>query len=457
MPKVAKPYREAGAWSLRRRIKGEEFYVCGCETQAQAREEMNKKVQAIDGRQKPWGLGPAQTTIGQALLDYGLQTLPFLKGARQERDRINRYLRAAGLSTLRVVPIDPETSDARAEAAAEAPGPKGIRRQNKAGHVYWEVFVDPPSTSRKIPNGLGAHRRQLAVKSQGSELLRERLARRDVQSTCRYHVQELVDAMRKEGASASSIRNERAVLRSMVNHAFAVWHWSTLTDNPATRLRLPASKPFKARVLSDEEQVRLEQALEECRNDVIEPTVVLLLETAMRTSEPIVYARWQDVNWTDSTLRLTDSKTNARDVPLSAKALVALERLKELSGGAPEEPIVSISYESLKAAWRRACERAGITNLRLYDLRHTAATRAALRFGNVFLVQALTGHKTLAMVENYTHVSATDMVKAWKESDAARAAAAQAAVPVPAPVDSQPDEQLATNVVRVDFQRVRTG
>lgn len=78
MPKVAKPYREAGAWSLRRRIKGEHFYVCGCESQAQACDEMVKKVKAVSGRQKPWGLGPEQTTVGQALLDYGLQTLPFL-------------------------------------------------------------------------------------------------------------------------------------------------------------------------------------------------------------------------------------------------------------------------------------------------------------------------------------------------------------------------------------------
>ena len=413
MPKVAKPFKEAGAWSLRRRIKGEDFYVCGCESSAEARAQMDKKLKAVNARQKPWGLGPEETTVGQSLLDYGLQTLPFLKGARQECNRINRYLRAAGLPTLRVVPLDERASDAHTEAATRSERPKGIRRQNKAGQVYWEVVTTPPTTDRKIPKGLGGHRRQLAKKSEGSDLLRERLARRDVESTCRYHVQELVDAMRKEGKSSSSIQNERALLRSMLNHAFAIWHWSSLADNAATRIRMPTSKPFKARVLSEQEQVNLEQALEECRNDVIEPTVVLLLETAMRTSEPIVYARWQDVNWDEHTLRLTDSKTNARDVPLSDKALAALGRLKALSGGVPEEPIVSVSYEALKAAWRRACQRAGITNLRLYDLRHTAATRAALRFGNVFLVQALTGHKTLAMVENYTHVGAADLVKAW--------------------------------------------
>jgi hypothetical protein len=129
---------------------------------------------------------------------------------------------------------------------------------------------------------------------------------------------------------------------------------------------------------------------------------------------------------------------------------------------------VSVSYEALKAAWRRACQRAGITNLRLYDLRHTAATRAALRFGNVFLVQALTGHKTLAMVENYTHVGAADLVKAWQKADSEREAAARAAMPMPAGEGAKNAEGaevavvqavpvLPTNVVRVDFQRVRTA
>ena len=45
-----------------------------------------------------------------------------------------------------------------------------------------------------------------------------------------------------------------------------------------------------------------------------------------------------------------------------------------------------------------ACERAGIKDLKIHDLRHTAATRMALKTGNVFLVKALTGHKTMEML-----------------------------------------------------------
>ena len=75
-----------------------------------------------------------------------------------------------------------------------------------------------------------------------------------------------------------------------------------------------------------------------------------------------------------------------------------------------DDPIVHISYEALKASWKHVCERAGVEGLRLHDLRHTAATRMALKTGNIFLVKALTGHKTLGQVARYVNVKAADVV-----------------------------------------------
>ena len=76
----------------------------------------------------------------------------------------------------------------------------------------------------------------------------------------------------------------------------------------------------------------------------------------------------------------------------------------------PKRKIFGITYEALKAAWRRACERAGITDLHIQDLRHTAATRMALKSGNIFIVQKPTGHKTIEMVRRYVNVKAEDVV-----------------------------------------------
>ena len=86
-----------------------------------------------------------------------------------------------------------------------------------------------------------------------------------------------------------------------------------------------------------------------------------------------------------------------------------------MAPGAPEEPIFGINYESLKKIFSRACERAGVEGVGLHDLRHTATTRTAKRLnGNIFLLQAFTGHKTLSQLERYVHIGAKDVVESFK-------------------------------------------
>jgi integrase len=204
---------------------------------------------------------------------------------------------------------------------------------------------------------------------------------------------------------------ERALLRGFFNHACKVWCWSHPTVNPAVGLKMPKVNNARDRVMSDDEQRRLDEAIQECRNQLVGPTLTLLTETAMRSSEPLEHARWKDVDWEKSILRLPDSKTDQREVPLSPEAIEALQQLARLNPPQPDECIVRMSYDALAAAWRRACERAGINDLRLHDLRHTSATRMALKTGNVFIVKALTGHKTMSQVERYVNVKASDVVK----------------------------------------------
>jgi hypothetical protein len=47
---------------------------------------------------------------------------------------------------------------------------------------------------------------------------------------------------------------------------------------------------------------------------------------------------------------------------------------------------------SFKKGFRRACERAGIDNLRSYDLRHTFATRLQERYVHPYTISELLGH-----------------------------------------------------------------
>src|SRR5689334_8996160 len=51
---------------------------------------------------------------------------------------------------------------------------------------------------------------------------------------------------------------------------------------------------------------------------------------------------------------------------------------------------------SIKQSFTGACERAGIEDLRPYDLRHTFATRLLERGVHAFIISALLGHSTRA-------------------------------------------------------------
>lgn len=230
---------------------------------------------------------------------------------------------------------------------------------------------------------------------------------------------------------------------------------------------MPAVDNARERVMSAAEEARLDEALEDCRNAVVAQVVVLLTETGMRASEPLLYATWGALDWERKVLRLSDAKAGRRDVPLSPRALEVLRTLRGEAECDPQSRIFELTYESLKAAWNRALERAGLTDLRLQDLRHTAATRLALKTGNVLLVKALTGHKTMAMVDRYMNVKADDVVAVLHAPQEPASSRAETQPPEErssspparvAPPESPTNEAaLPDNVVRIRFGAKRSA
>jgi integrase len=60
---------------------------------------------------------------------------------------------------------------------------------------------------------------------------------------------------------------------------------------------------------------------------------------------------------------------------------------------------------AIDPAWYAALERAGIENFRFHDLRHSAASYLAMSGATAPEIAAVLGHKTLAMVKRYAHLS----------------------------------------------------
>lgn len=393
---MAKPFKEGRSWSFRLRIKGEDVYRCGFATEALARREADILRHALKFTGKPAHQGPWKTTLGEALIDYGLEHLPRLKGAVQDAVRINRFLRLVGLPTLKALALQEEA------------------QANDKNVVFFRMEMVPAKEPRKIPQGLSAHRQKQALSTQRSDALRKRLAAMPVADITSHEIQTLINMAGQEHKGSATIRLEHAMLRHFFNHAIHTWKWPLVGGNPAVKRELPPVDNARDRVLSNKEWKVITEELQRTRNPYVSNAVALLLETAMRSSEALVQACWRDFDEEACLLTLRKAKAGWRNVPLGPGAMQVMAQLREhaLSYGpvSPSTPLFHLTYEALRAAWNRVCERAKVEGVKLHDLRHTSATRFALELnGNMPVLKIITGHKTDSQLLRYINIKSEDV------------------------------------------------
>ncbi|RZF30977.1 site-specific integrase [Paraburkholderia sp. UYCP14C] len=217
--------------------------------------------------------------------------------------------------------------------------------------------------------------------------------------------------------SGSTVSRELTLLSHVLNVARREWGVH-LDINPVSVIRRPRENRARNRRLMPGEEQLLLAALAfsprdnqgrfsegGCRNEWALPAVILAIETAMRRGE-MLSLRWDDVFLKERFVRLHDTKNgDARDVPLSSRAVLILESMVRHESGC----VFPITGEALKRVFIRACDRAGIENLHFHDLRHEATSRIAERLDNILELSAVTGHKTVQMLKRYYHPRASDI------------------------------------------------
>ena len=138
----------------------------------------------------------------------------------------------------------------------------------------------------------------------------------------------------------------------------------------------------------------------------------LLLLTGCRKSE-ILSLRWQDVDLAAGELRLADSKTGPRAVPLSPPAVRVLAELPRLPGCIwvipGQKPGTHLT--NLDGPWWIVRKRAGLEEVRIHDCRHSFASRALALGESLPVIAKLLGHSQIQTTARYAHL-ARDSVKA---------------------------------------------
>jgi integrase len=137
----------------------------------------------------------------------------------------------------------------------------------------------------------------------------------------------------------------------------------------------------------------------------MQPLVQLALETAMRRGE-LLSLRWSDIDLSCSTATLWQTKNgDKRVVPLSSRAIAVLQSMPRNIGGV----VFPINGFTVSAAFDRALDRAGITDFHFHDLRHMAVTELSKRLPNLIELAAVSGHRSLKMLQRYYHPDATEL------------------------------------------------
>jgi len=213
--------------------------------------------------------------------------------------------------------------------------------------------------------------------------------------------------LRLTEVAAGTVVRELAYLSSIINHGRR--EWGIHANNPVALVRKPTQPKGRDRVLTSAERERLLIELQPTgrRNVWMQSVVILALETGMRRSE-LLALRWGDINFERRTATLHMTKNgDSRVVPLSTSAVQTLAPMPRSICGA----VFPVTACALAANFDKAVERAKVPDLHFHDLRHTAITHMATKLPNLIELAAVSGHKSLKMLQRYYHPDVGDLAR----------------------------------------------
>ncbi|MDO9126730.1 MAG: site-specific integrase, partial [Parvibaculum sp.] len=211
------------------------------------------------------------------------------------------------------------------------------------------------------------------------------------------------DARIKQGISPNTLKLEFAIISHLYSVARAEWGFESL-ENPIRHLRMPKLPNGRSRRVSDDEVNLL---IQHTGSLDLSPILRLAIETGMRRSE-IASLTWKDVDINKRILELKETKNgDNRFVPLSSKAMSVLSSIPRRIDGR----IFGMTAHAITYAFIRASKRATLKDLHFHDLRHEAITRLFEKGLNVMEVGSISGHKTLQMLQRYTHLRVENLLE----------------------------------------------
>ncbi len=225
----------------------------------------------------------------------------------------------------------------------------------------------------------------------------------------------------KEFITRETVNLELTALKTILNRLLDA---KILRDNPARKIKQLKANERSFHVISNDEQKLYLLAAPQPLQDV----AALMLETGMRCNE-VYQLRRQDVSLEKGYLKVYKAKTKSsvRRVHLSDEANKVLSyRLNRFKGENlfPQNDIDGNLPTDNLARMHLATVRNLKMNFRLYDARHTFASRAVENGIDLLVLASILGHSSLKMVMRYAHPSEgfkADAIKRMEQNRKAKA------------------------------------
>lgn len=242
---------------------------------------------------------------------------------------------------------------------------------------------------------------------------------------------DLQEDMHEQGRSISSttLRKYTSLFSSLFN--VAIKRWGMDVKNPIEKIELPKPrKPRNRRLDNELERDYFFRALSHARQKQMLSFAQLAMATGMRRGE-LMTLRWDHIKIDDAGdhgsayLPLTKN-TEPRVVPLTESSCAILRSLPKQQS---DPRVFQLRPHHIRSAWVSALARAKknyladchatgakpsadfLADLRLHDLRHEC-TSSLFELGlDRVEVASVTGHKTLQMLKDYTHLRAHKLAR----------------------------------------------
>jgi integrase len=245
--------------------------------------------------------------------------------------------------------------------------------------------------------------------------IRPILGERSLSDLAPLDLQSLYHGMQERQLAPRTIQYTHSVLHSALEQAV---RWRLIDSNPASGIELPKPRRAEMRVMQPDEARRF---LLYATGKPYGALFALALTTGMRPSEYLALL-WSDIDWQKEivtvmrTLKKGRGWSYARTKRTRSRRVVKLARwvvdqLRELcqlevaqSGLIPmaAQPIFHscsgrpINSDYLARLFKQRLREAGLPAMRLYDLRHTAATLALSAGVPATVISEQLGHATTA-------------------------------------------------------------